>query len=287
LGNSFKLLHTRPNNVTQTNKYRAQRAKTREIVLHGIKRLARSKPDVVAQKQADAIFTNLAKARTFYGFMSADRMGQSYSFVDKPSNVSFEEILNLEASPGIQRALELLTIDERNRARREWYFTTRDFSNKERQIAARVAQKWGWYKPAIQSLIEAKAWNELDYRFPVAYQDTFIHYARAADIPVVWSLAIARQESAFMPDAKSPASAYGIMQLMPATAKSMAKYTGSSYRNNRDLTKPELNIKLGSHYLGKMLRRYNNNSILATAAYNAGPGNVKRWINADLRWMYG
>ncbi len=383
LGNSYKLVHTRPSNIKRINRFRSPDPRVADLVLHGVKRLARRRPDqaleTLAQyeqihhfdeeelnntyvyigkhlavtpvkenkidsipvnlrdypelteariryaikeadwaqvlvlinllpedlqqetswqywkahvlaissnpedrKAGDTIFSHLSGLRTFYGFLSADRLHRDYNFMNEPSGVSTEEILALESTPGIQRALELLTLDERNRARREWYFTTRDFSNKERQIAARVAEKWGWYKPAIQSLIDAKAWNDLDYRFPVAYYDTFITQARVADIPVFWNLAIARQESAFMPDAKSPVGAYGLMQLMPATARIVAKQRGISFRKNRELIEPSLNIKLGSHYLGNMLRRYDNNRLLATAAYNAGPGNVDRWLNPDL-----
>jgi hypothetical protein len=85
-----------------------------------------------------------------------------------------------------------------------------------------------------------------------------------------------------MPDAKSSAGAYGLMQLMPATAKLMARRTGEPFKYNRQLTDPSLNIKLGSEYLGRMLRRYENNRIFASAAYNAGPSNVDRWINPEL-----
>ncbi len=238
--------------------------------------------DVADRDSAHKIFLGLADTRTFYGFLSAEKLSLNYNYVDKPTHVSAEEILALEATPGIQRALELLTLGERTQARREWYFTTSQFSNRERKIAARVAAKWGWYKPAIQSLIEAKAWNELELRFPIAYQDTFISNARVADIPVYWSMAIARQESAFMPDAKSPVGAWGVMQLMPATARIAAGKTNTTFKSNKELTNPEFNIRLGSYYLGRMLRRYNNNRILATAAYNAGPGNVDKWIKPSL-----
>jgi len=380
---SYLLVHRRPTNIKQLDKFKSEDSKTREIVLHGVKRLSRSEPvealetlvkyesmhtfeadhltetyvyigkklansldpnnqieglpvdlqdhpdltearirmalrkgnqsqalvlisllpakdqeqsgwrywkaralndsnDPTNQDIATSIFSELAESRTFHGFLSADRLQKDYNFDDQPSDVTTEEIVALEQTPGIQRALELLTINERNRARREWSFTTRDFSSWEKKIAARVAQKWGWYKPAIQSLIEAKAWNDLEYRFPIAYPDEFIRNARVADIPLSWSFAIARQESAFMPDAKSPMGAYGLMQLMPSTAKRMARRTGVPFKYNRELTDPSLNIKLGSEYLGRMLRRFDNNRIFASAAYNAGPGNVDNWINPEL-----
>ena len=380
---NLKQLHTRPSHIERTSRYRLQHPRNRQVILHGLTRLARSKPDVafdllqeyqqqhtfepealtstyvsigkrfasrgdpdgrterlpvdlrahpdllesllrLALRQLDfsqvlvlihllpqdlqdhprwqfwkarvladssdpadremsqGIYEQLTKERTFHGFLSADALDKPYNFVDEPTPVTNEEIMALEETPGIQRALELFSLGERSRARREWYFTTQEFSNKERAIAARVAVRWGWYKPAIQSLIEAAAWNDLDFRFPIAYRETFIHQARTSDIPVNWSLAIARQESAFMPDAKSSSGALGVMQLMPATAKLTAEWTGMKYKSSSELTNPAVNIRLGSQYLGQMLRRFNNNRILASAAYNAGPGRVDRWINSEI-----
>jgi soluble lytic murein transglycosylase len=233
-------------------------------------------------QQAREIFEQLSASRSWYGFISADILDQSYSFEDESRKITREQVLSLEEAPGIQRALELFALDDRYRARREWYFSTTDFSSSEREVAARVALRWGWYKAAIQSMIQAEAWNHLEYRFPIAFQDTFISHARRVNIPVQWSLAIARQESAFMPDARSSSGALGVMQLMPATARHVAGKVGVSYSNNSNLTEPELNIRLGSHYLAEMLRRFDNNRILASAAYNAGPGRVEKWLNPDV-----
>lgn len=235
--------------------------------------------DIDAARQ---IFTTLAAERSWYGFISADILQQPYSFEDEPKQVTRDQVLSLEKTPGIQRALELFALGERYRARREWYFSTAEFTPSEREVAARLALRWGWYKAAIQSMIEAKAWDHLDYRFPLAYQDTFIAHARRANIPVQWSLAIARQESAFMPDARSSSGAMGVMQLMPATARHVAGNIGVSVENSLSLTEPELNIRLGTHYLAEMLRRFQNNRILASAAYNAGPGRVEKWLDSSV-----
>ena len=112
-------------------------------------------------------------------------------------------------------------------------------------------------------MIEAQAWDDLNSRFPLAYSETFVQEARIADIPLNWSLAIARQESAFMPDARSSSGALGVMQLMPGTARGTAKALGIRYKSSSDLTNPSVNIKLGSQYLGQMLRRFGNNRILS------------------------
>ena len=74
----------------------------------------------------------------------------------------------------------------------------------------------------------------------------------------------------------------GLMQLMPATAKQTARRHGVKYSAPIDLIDPYKNIKLGTAYLGNMFRRFSNNRILASAAYNAGPTRVKRWLNPAL-----
>ena len=107
--------------------------------------------------------------------------------------------------------------------------------------------------------------------YPLAYQEEVIKSAAATAVPVSLIYAIMRCESNYSPVALSPVGAVGLMQLMPATAESMSR--GSSAR----LTRPEVNISLGTRYLKDQLASYGRNIPLTAAAYNAGPGNVKRW----------
>jgi soluble lytic murein transglycosylase len=91
--------------------------------------------------------------------------------------------------------------------------------------------------------------------------------------------AITRQESAFDPQATSTSGAKGLMQLMPATAKIEAAKVGVDFDASR-LTDPHYNVTLGAAHLGRLVENYNGSYILAIAAYNAGPGNVKKWVDA-------
>ena len=236
----------------------------------------------VDRDQGRALFEELAGIRRFYGFMAADALGIPYDFRDEPAAIPESELLQIEAMPGIQRALELLAIDDRVDARIEWAYATRNFDDRGLQVAARVAMKWGWYRQAITSMIDAEAWDDLEIRFPLAYRHEFVRHSRRWDIPLHWSFAIARQESAFMPDARSSAGARGIMQLMPGTARVAANVHGLGYADTDELLDPGTNIELGTAYLGQMLRRFNNNRILASAAYNAGPARVDRWLDPSL-----
>lgn len=97
---------------------------------------------------------------------------------------------------------------------------------------------------------------------------------------IEWALvhAVILQESSFNPRAVSPAGARGLMQLMPSTAKEMARNQGIHHRKSWLTTRPEHNIRLGSAYLKQLLKKYDNSYVLALAAYNAGPGRVNSWI---------
>ena len=104
-------------------------------------------------------------------------------------------------------------------------------------------------------------------------------------VPTEYALAIARQESEFNPAAVSSSGARGLMQLMPATAANMADAAGAPFDLARLGRDPAYNARLGTEYLRQMLARYRGSYILATAAYNAGPGRVDAWLaqNGDPR----
>lgn len=91
------------------------------------------------------------------------------------------------------------------------------------------------------------------------------------------ALAIIRQESAFWPEAVSPAGARGLMQLMPNTARHVAKMFGVAYARERLTDDPHYNLKLGTAYLAQMVEDFGGSYVLALAAYNAGPSRARQW----------
>lgn len=101
--------------------------------------------------------------------------------------------------------------------------------------------------------------------------------ARARQINSTWVYAITRQESAFMADARSHAGAMGLMQLMPATARETARQYDIPYSSTNDALIPERNIAIGTAYLSRLNGQFQGNRVLASAAYNAGPGRVRQW----------
>jgi len=141
---------------------------------------------------------------------------------------------------------------------------------------------------AVLGLSIAAAWTvreEPDFylraRYPLEYEHMIRVHARNHDLDPALLAAVVYVESRFDPNAKSPAGALGLMQLLPETAKGIALRTGGDRFVVADLRDPEINIRYGSWYLAHLREQYGDPSV-ALAAYHAGPGNVDHWREEGL-----
>lgn len=231
-----------------------------------------------SRTEAETIYRALAQTRSFYGFLAADLLEIDYELVDKPLAVGEELLSQVASLPAVERARELYIIGDSLNARREWYHSTSTMPDDQVVAAGKLAESWGWHRSGIQAMIQVRYWDDLQVRFPLAYQEQVNTAARDNAISPELLFAIARQESAFTPDARSSAGALGLMQLLPSTARQTASRVGLSI-SNHDLLQPDTNITLGSRYITQLLNEFNGNRILAAAAYNAGPSRVKQWLS--------
>jgi soluble lytic murein transglycosylase len=237
-------------------------------------------------QEPKALYQALAKERDFYGFMAADQVKAPYQLNNKPLALSPQTIQKVRNSAAIRRALEFHARGQVADGRREWYNVSRLFSRDEMVAQARLAYDMGWYFPAIRTISQAQYWDDLDVRFPMAHRNELVREAKNRDIHSSWVFAITRQESAFMADAKSGVGAMGLMQLMPATAKETAKRFGIPLSSPQLAYRPEVNIQLGAAYLSQIYGQFNGNRVLASAAYNAGPGRVRQWLRGADHLSY-
>jgi soluble lytic murein transglycosylase len=104
------------------------------------------------------------------------------------------------------------------------------------------------------------------------------HYAQQTGLDPALVLAVIQAESGGDPRAVSRAGAKGLKQLMPATAREVAGKAGIELDNTDCLFDPQLNVRLGTLYLAELRRLFNDDPYLYLAAYNAGPGNVDKWV---------
>ncbi|MFQ2222790.1 transglycosylase SLT domain-containing protein [Aeromonas enteropelogenes] len=239
--------------------------------------MARSLEVQGQQKQARDLYLETANLRGFYGFMAAQRTGAPY----RMKNQTVPHVPDWRSAsrrwPFLLRVQELLAMNEVAAARSEWIHNMDRNPVAQRIEFGHIALNRGWHDLAILASIRAEAWDALELRFPKPYKQTFSQVARERAVNMSLLYAISRQESALYPRAQSPVGARGLMQLMPATAKETASKIGVPYRSEQQLFDPAINIRLGSAYLKRLLDVYDGNRILAAAAYNAGPGRVKRW----------
>ena len=230
------------------------------------------------KKQARAIYGELAKERGYYGFLSADRVGQPYAMQHVSVQATPEEVSTMLARPGIQMAKELFTMGDTGNARRQWAWVTRSMSNRDMSVAALLARHWGWYDRAILTASKSDSLDDLELRFPVLYRDIVESNAQENNIDPDWVYGVMRQESAFVADARSGAGALGLMQLMPTTGRMTGRRIKLRVPNNYAILNVETNLKLGTSYLRTVLDASNGHEVLATAAYNAGPNRVREWL---------
>lgn len=239
--------------------------------------------EALGDKQAEAIYERLAGERSYYGFMAADRIDADYHIVDRPlaGNGAIQQALLVRGE--LQRARELFAVDMRREGREEFKALLADTSPLEQQQAALMALDWGWHSQAALAMGRAQYWDEMATRFPVIYKDDVLAAAKRENIPAGWIYGIMRSESLFVPDIRSYAGAIGLMQLMPGTGRLVAGKLGLGWRGNSGLEDTAYNIRLGSRYLRMMLDKFNQHMALATASYNAGPGNAVRWLDEGKR----
>jgi soluble lytic murein transglycosylase len=252
--------------------------------------LARAREALGEHEAAHAGYVRAAGQRSLWGFLAADRVGRPYQLESRPVPADPARIRALMARPAMARIQALRALGRETDLRREWRHLTGELDDADRKAAAYIADVWDWHDQAIFTLAPTGYWDDLNLRFPVAHLDLVQEQAWQTGLPEDWILAVIRQESVFNPTVASHAGALGLMQLMPGTARQMAEEMEppEDAPTRRAILDPARNIGLGAAYLARMRDRFGHPA-LATAAYNAGPHRVDRWLpdacqEADL-WI--
>ncbi len=240
--------------------------------------LARAHEEKGKPKAAKLIFNQLAKDRSFYGYLSADKMKSAYKLSDHPVNVTKKMISEFTQKTDFQVVAELIAIDKPLEAKRQWWYAVKKLDKNQILVAAKYAQQLDWKQTAIFTIAKAKYWDDMSIRFPMAYKGQVLKNADAQKLNPAVIYGLIRRESAFNQRAMSPVGARGLMQIMPRTGRQIAKELKDKWKNKSKLFNPETNVKYGAYYYKQLLNQFNGHYALAAAAYNAGPHRVKRWL---------
>ncbi|MBL8201490.1 MAG: transglycosylase SLT domain-containing protein [Chromatiales bacterium] len=228
--------------------------------------------------EARAAYGAVATEANFHGFLAADQLEAPYAICPKDIAPDPDRAAALRAQTDVARALELHAVGRRVEANRAWDFARDALGEADRRQLALLASQQGWHDRVAFTLNSGDDLRHYDLRFPLAERETVEREASLNSLEPSWAFALIRAESAWQPDVRSEANALGLMQLLPGTGQQMARQLGLDWRGTSMLLDPQTNIRLGTRYLAQQAARFQGSTWLASAAYNAGPTPVERWL---------
>ncbi|HIP76319.1 MAG TPA: lytic murein transglycosylase [Psychromonas hadalis] len=227
-------------------------------------------------KEANESYKKLATERTYYGFLSAQKLNINYQF--NAETISENVNVGEQYSDFLSQIKEMNFHKNHQLIKREWDRMLRKSNKNLKRQFGLYAQQQGWAHLSVLASISSKSWSALNIRFPEVDPALFSKNAKQYQLERTYIYAIARQESSFDEAASSPVGGKGYMQLMPYTAKDTAKMIGmKNYSKSEQLNDGNINVQLGTAYIDMLIDRYDGNRVLATAAYNAGPHRIDNW----------
>ena len=228
---------------------------------------------------AEAMFIELSADHNYYGQLAAEELGASSASGMISARYQADEtaINTMLALPAVQRTLALYRMDLRIDAALEWEWAIRKFDDKQLLVAAEIARRHEMYEHAINTADRTVQLHDFNLRFLAPYREAMLEHIQENDLEEAWVFGLMRQESRFVAQAKSSAGAAGVMQIMPSTARWVAKKIGMKDYRKAFIHQLDTNLKLGTHYMKTVLLAFDNNLLLASAAYNAGPRRAREW----------
>ena len=229
------------------------------------------------QEDALACYRKLTGQPTFYGNLADEELGHTLTVPPRATPPTAEELAQAAALPGLQRAMAVLRTESRIEGVREWVWNLRGMSDRQLLAAAELARRNGFYDRAINTADRTQLEHDYALRYLAPFRTEV--QARTDDLGLdsAWVFGLMRQESRFVMDARSSAGAKGLMQLMPATARWVAQKIGLEGYHPHKVTDMDVNVRLGTSYLKMVLDGLDQHPVLASAAYNAGPGRARQW----------
>ena len=234
-----------------------------------------------AQQIARTFYSELANDDDYYGLLARERLGRAFDRLPNAYQPNRNDLARADQDVHFQRAMLLrqygLPAEWSNR---EWNWGVRMASvqNDDAKIlaAAQRAQEAQWFDRSIHAADKAIRLQNSALRFQTPFRDTVVRYSQQVGLDPAWAYGLMRQESRFVMNARSSVGAGGLMQVMPDTAKWIARRLGEPY-SPAALSDMNTNIRYGTFYLSHVLEQLGGQPVLATAGYNAGPNRAKRW----------
>ena len=237
--------------------------------------------------EAQALYRQAAQTgRNFYAVLATEELGQRISTQNNVAQASAAQVEQISKDGAVHRALSLFHTSLQNQdwkmrrqAQNEWRYATREMNEPTLLAAAQLAYNHQFYEMAIYSADKTNHLLNYNLRYITPYRDLVQTYSRQHGVDAAWVYGLIRQESRFVMGAQSSVGAQGLMQVMPATAREIARKIGM---DSQQLYTMDGNIRMGTWYMADARSRLQNNEVLATAGYNAGPGRARKWQGSAM-----
>lgn len=235
----------------------------------------------IGRPDAILAYASLSTEANYYGFLAAQKLDQPLSLCPEPLPTDATLAKRLQDSPEFQRAVALYQVGLLAHARWTWYQWLTHLPIDAQHQAARLAASVGWHDRAIATLANTGSLQAYEHRFPLTYRSYVDAMAERHGVDAALVFGLMRAESAMQPDAQSHVGARGLLQLMPATARAVARRQGQPPPQTHQLMDPEVNVALGVAHLAELANRFEGDWVKVAAAYNAGAEAVARWLARD------
>ena len=227
--------------------------------------------------EARALFARIDGGHYFYAELAREELGLPFTIPPNDYTPTAGDVAAIAREPGFRRSLALYRLGDRSDATREWIWSIRGMNDRQLLAAAEYALQNEIFDRAINTADKTVALHDFSVRYLAPYLEELGDNARAQQLDVAWVLGLVRQESRFIPAIKSSAGAAGLMQLMPATARWVARRMGMQDYSWARVTDTDINAALGTYYLRHVMDELDDSPVLAAAAYNAGPRRADKW----------
>jgi soluble lytic murein transglycosylase len=226
---------------------------------------------------AQALLASIAGQTDFYGQLASEELGLEITIPPAAAAVTEAEIAPMAENLGLRRSLKFFGMGLRFEGIREWNWEMRKMSEREHFAAAEFARQNNVLDRMVSTSERTKIEFDFNQRYPAPHNTIMQSVTHTLGLDKAWVYGLIRQESRFITNAQSPVGAAGLMQLMPATARYVARKIGLDDFSPRQVNDVDINIQLGANYLNMVLDKLDGSQTLATAAYNAGPGRPHAW----------
>jgi soluble lytic murein transglycosylase len=230
------------------------------------------------QPLARQLYGSVIADDNYYSAMAAARLDRSVTPRREKLPLDKSVMREIEQLPAFVRSRELLHANLRREAMAEWQYGYDALPEILRPQTIHLAADWEWFDQAVATATQLRVFNDYALLYPQPFDKEVRAASKRMNLDPQLIYGVLRQESLYRTDAVSSAGAYGLLQLLPSTARRTAQFWKRPRPSTSDLFDPSVNVMLGAGQLRILLDRFDGQTAVALAGYNAGPAAATRWL---------